>query len=333
MYWFKSFLISIVLSSGLLAPCVALCVDTTDKSKPLRAERPSHYYVEVDLPRIVQKDIIEKAVRMAKKVYPGVNADMLRLDFEKDLSEAMRSVRVSEAMGPSMGLHKGIQKVGAGCSLTSWEYEGVSASELPVGVKLLERTNPVDMEEAKKIADGVLSCLIPNAKERKNFEMVDSIKSPWRDIYGFWWKYKWSDSLEGSGRSVRVTIREKDGLVLNASISAPLEEPAIPFEVILEEAREKVYGVRRKDMRLAEIHHFADRRLVWEHADDKGTYIKDHCIWDAMTGELLYSVVLNGGTYHRPYRNPTFYSYPTEEEVKAMVEKLIEKQVEELEEK
>ena len=53
--------------------------------------------------------------------------------------------------------------------------------------------------------------------------------------------------------------------------------------------------------------------------------------WDAMSGELLFSKVLHGGTKKKPYQNPRYFSEVNDAVIKRNLETLIRDRVTELE--
>ncbi len=326
----------LLLIIGLVLMQSTIPVYAASKRKPLKRDQPAGYYVEVKIPEIVQEDLIKRVVNLSAKVYPRVDSDLLRLDIEKYLSNKCEIV-VYKSSGPYLNIPPGSQKVSCGCSLYSWENVGVGAKEPPAGVNVRELDKPLPLEEAEKIAKVVFERLVPDPEQKDNLNMTTWGEPEHIDFFIFRWSEKMLKQPAGE-RTVSVTVRKKDGLVKNASVShrQPREEPNISYDNIVEIASEEIENFRAKYLKLVYRDRFADRRLVWEYSIDKPTegYVDDLTRWDAMTGELLYSELdqhkrENG----KPYMNPDFYSFPTEEEVKAMVEKLIEKRVEELEEK
>ena len=55
--------------------------------------------------------------------------------------------------------------------------------------------------------------------------------------------------------------------------------------------------------------------------------------WDATTGDLLYSMVLHGGTPEKPYQNPKYFTEVNDEVIKRNIDMLIKDRVAELEKK
>ena len=73
--------------------------------------------------------------------------------------------------------------------------------------------------------------------------------------------------------------------------------------------------------------------LVWDFGTPRDGPPKDRTFWDAITGELVYSMILDGGTGHLPYKNPRYYSAVNDDVIKRNIEKLIKDRVSELEKK
>ena len=84
---------------------------------------------------------------------------------------------------------------------------------------------------------------------------------------------------------------------------------------------------------LENCHYHGRRTTIWMYKKNvpSGGYYRDYTKWDADTGALIYSEVLQGGERNSPYLNPAYYSRPTKKEIRVTVEELVKKRAEELE--
>ncbi len=108
-------------------------------------------------------------------------------------------------------------------------------------------------------------------------------------------------------------IRRSNGLVLRCEWNALRLRPAVPYEKIVEMAKaagrtEHAVG-RRNDIVLQTHYYGGVGTLIWEFVTPPGPggARQDDTWWDATTGELIYSMVLHGGTPDKPYRNPQYF--------------------------
>ena len=84
-----------------------------------------------------------------------------------------------------------------------------------------------------------------------------------------------------------------------------LPVPKIPVEAIARRARSAIKGFQEGRLQLVRHYYACVETLVWlyEVPPPPMGAPEDRTLWDATTGRLLYSVVLNGGTPGKPYRS------------------------------
>jgi len=261
------------------------------------------------------------------------------------MREAQR-FRISKAMGVTWTVQE--DEVGlAICSKFPWGREVLFwTPNLPKGVDAKPLSEPLSKDKAKTVAKGFLKRLYPNLSERKRFKYSESGYGMVRknEIHRFVWISQPKQS-SASTESILITVRRKDGLINGIRITSQEEVTTkITREAILKRAKKQIKGFNPEYLRLDTLYYYTSVATVWEYVvppsgtgrnAPPGTAIeggvsKDRTIWDANTGKILYSEVLNGGTCDKPYRCPEFFFEPTKEAVTARLRKLIEKQTAEL---
>jgi hypothetical protein len=291
--------------------------------------KENEYKIGVKVPDIVEKDLIERAVKLAKKVYPDVDSDLLRLDYKKYLTSDDCKVTITRATGPYLIFPEGDQKVASGSSPVLWENIGVRTKEkLRIAQGKIEN-GEITKDQAIEFAKTIYPSLLPLLETKSEMKMVvEDSDLGWYEVR---WEIRNEKTYKTENGSVGVIIRKSDGALIGSSVIYPLEEPKISFEDIIKIAEKEIPGFRKEYLALNQKYHFADRRLVWFYGIPNLGYYKYRTYWDANKGEVLYSEFLKGGELNKAYMNPNFYRNPSENEVKEMVEELLKKRAEELE--
>lgn len=292
---------------------------------------PSKYFVHVEVPDILRDQIVERASEFASKVYRGVDAEKLREDLLKSFPDGTLVVEVIVGLGPRVTIPAGSQGIRFGLAFPYLAQMHTGAFENPP--KARKPINALNLSEAraKRASEIVLSWLVSDAEERSEYKLKRWAKIRKRPRYGARWVLDSSSEHEGGGTEIGMGIDTESGRVTGVSIRRAFKKPKISYDDIVSKAEKEIPNFKAKHLSLTVKHHFADRRIVWRYADVRPTYIKNETWWDANTGELLYSRVLNVEEPGKEYMNPNFYSYPKEDEAKVMVEELIKKRAEELE--
>jgi len=316
-----------VMSFGLLFHPRGSCEETP---KPPRKLQDWEVYLKV--PEIVQRDLYEKALKLALMVYKDADNEEIR--------EVCRSsfLKDFQIVGPMKGIEPPV--VGGGESpwvRTSfpWPDEvSVGTEQVPRGLAFKSRDEPISLNEAKDVSYSILSRLCKDANEAKDFKLKYSIETQDRT---FWivWNRNIPGDLVGAVRSVVFLIRKPDGLVTRVSRFAQIRKPKISFAEISGVARKSGLNSWLSDITLESRNLGGRLRLVWRYEtppSEGGSGPNDTTFWDANTGELLCSMVLHGGTPEKPYGAETIYKEAKQEDYIPNLQEQIRLRVKELEE-
>ena len=212
----------------------------------------------------------------------------------------------------------------------------LNARRPPPGVVPEKLEKPLTLVEAEHRARRVLARITGDAARANRFELTDSgeVQDDWDD-FAF---CEHADArLHYLLAYVRVNLRRSDGFVTLCDWRTYRLRPKVPYEKVVEMAKAAGRtGDRTDDIVLYTHYNAGIGTLTWDYRippdpDRGGITARDETWWDAMTGELIYSVVLDGGTGHTPYKNPKYFPAVNDELIKHNLEKIIKDRAAELE--
>ncbi len=302
-------------------------LDTPDSHRKLHRGE-----VLTEVPEGIQRDLYNKAIQFVRKVYPDMDEEVLRDRCSRQFLQDRCVVRgMHSAMGPKVGF---AGRPGVGLSFPAGDRVSLGTEEVPPDVRLEKLEKPLKLKEAEQLAIRVLTRLLANPRDVTRFKMINSGESRMDQLYYFDWREAKTEPFRKAGKTIRIMVQKNDGLIQCVRVTEALPDPKIRFEDIAKTAAGVTPGFKSKHLYLTQRHQAGMGRLVWRYAvppKPQGWYT-DVSMWDAMTGELLYSEVSKGGKPDKPYRNPAFYTELTEESKQRNVEELIKRRVAELQE-
>lgn len=285
----------------------------------------------IDVPKVIQKDLYEKAVQAVLRVYPKVNEDALRDGYSKCFMRSPWVVsHVYGTQGPVGTCNAGPN---VEVSFPVGDRIFLYAYDLPPGITPKKLKEPLTQKGAEKLAQDVVLHLFPDAKGIGDFTLLYSGKPASRNVCFFEWQESRPRIGQATGTGARVEIGLDDGLVHHCRLLPSLPEPKVASDSIHAIAQQSLPKFNPEHLSLRKFYYAGQGRLIWYYAVPpipKG-HETDVCYWDANTGKLLYSEVLNGGTYDKPYRDPEFFVEQNEESFRRNIEEAIKKRVAELE--
>ena len=202
-----------------------------------------------------------------------------------------------------------------------------------------ELGKPLTLEGAETRARRVLERLVGGPEQARRFELRES-----GEAQHDWDGFRFVEFAQSSGNpalaGVYFHVRRSNGFVERCELNEVRLRPKVPYEKVAELA--KAAGrtgrrtVRTDDIVLKMHYRGGLGTLTWDYRTPPppgGGMPLDETWWDAMTGKLVYSKVLHGGTPEKPYQNPKYFPELNDETIKRNLEKLIKDRVAELEQK
>jgi hypothetical protein len=287
------------------------------------------------VPKSIQDDFYRSACVFLESVYPDIDKDWVRKECGESLLRERygllrlqypRSARVRVSVKGTMRMDLAFP----------WcDFIEMGANRAPPGVVPEVLQEPLALRDAEARARGVLGRVVGGAESASRFELTRSDVA--QDDYDH---FEFVEFAKSSARialtRVSVNVRRSNGFVQRCNWSAFRLRPKIPYEKVVEMAKAagRARG-RTDDISLYMSYNGGVGTLVWEFVTppEPGGATTDDTWWDAMTGELVYSKVLDGGTGHKPYKNPKYFGKVDDDQIKRNVEKLIADRVAELEKK
>ncbi len=289
---------------------------------------PLHFDVRLDVPESVRKRLREYAASLCLSVYPNAKPTIVLEDCEASFLQEEYGVRVARARGPEFRFTLKSTGIRLSGSFPHGRVLAMGVDRPPPGVALKNPGHAMGMQEAKRVADDVAARLGEEFLGRATLDMSKSGYSHLDETYYFDWIEKVPKHLQHCGRTVHVEVRNEDGLVTYVRVMSRTERPEVPFERAVANANRaaanSTHGFSADRVFLDVAQYFTKRKLVWCYAVPAvpGGGPRDVTKWDAVTGRVLYSEVLSGGTEERPYRDPDFFAVPTESSVKRDIERM-----------
>ena len=321
--------LTLVSSTWLLA----LPVFSEETPKPPRKLEKGEVYISV--PKLIQQDLHDRAVDLAKSVYPDVDKEVIRKVCSEAFLKDCYHFQYLDALAitPCVGVPG---SPGVGSDFPWPERVSVHTEHLPPGVVLKPRDKPLTVGEAKEISYMVLTRIVKQPNDVKQFQLEYSGESRPDNVFEFNWARKKTEHKADRYLWYGIVVREQDGLVTRVDQHLPIRKPKISSAEISSLAKKSGLNGWLSDIRL-ESRNFGGRlRLIWRYESpptiDGGGGPNDTTIWDADTGEILLSMRLNGGTPDKPYGEEGFYRPAKEEDYIPNLQEQIRIRVKELEE-
>jgi len=284
-----------------------------------------------EVPEAIRKDLYEKAVRFVLDVYPNVEREVLRKNYSKCFLHSSWLInQMHSTQGPVRSCTEGPD---VEIAFPAGDRIFLHAYNIPPGITPKKLKKPLTQDEAEKLARPILLRLFSGAKGVGDFRLLNSGKPASRDVYYFEWQDARPRAGQALGQSARIEIRLDDGFVHHARLVPGLPTPRVSRGAMETTAKDSLRGFVSEYLTLEKVYHAGKGRLTWYYAVPpvpRGSPT-EVCRWDANTGELLYSEVLNKGTHDKPYRNPSFYTAENEEVFRRNIEEAIKARVAELE--
>ena len=201
----------------------------------------------------------------------------------------------------------------------------------PPGISPEKLEKPLTLEDAEVRARRVLAVMAGGADRARRFQTTTSGGA--QDGYDFF-TFEEFAGPPGHYALARccIDIGRSDGSVQRCEWSAERLRPKIPYAKVAEMAQAAGRkGNRDDDIELNPIYEEGVETLLWLFRTPPppgGGEPRDSTSWDAMTGELAGSYVLNGGTPEKPYRNPKYHAAENKDEtVDDTIQRNIEKSI------
>jgi hypothetical protein len=330
----KRSIFSLTTFSALALLHIAAAAEEPTFPRPWLLTEDERYFV-APVPKIVQQDMYEAACRFLEAVYPDVDKVWVRKECGDGLLKDEYSLGrflswpwpPTVRFGSTAAVEVEMNLPCGACTLES--------RQPPPGVVLEKLESPLSLADAEIRARRVLARLVGDVERARRFKLIDS-----GEAQDNWDDFSYSEPADGalhySAAFAYMRVRRSDGLIERADFGAHLPPPKVSYEKVAEMAKAAGRsGNRDDDIVLVTLYHGGIGTLTWHfrtppHSVGVPT---DETWWDAMTGELVYSMVLDGGTGHKPYKNPKYFSEVNDEVIKRNIDKLIADRVKELEKK
>ncbi|MDK1030386.1 MAG: hypothetical protein QGD94_00090 [Planctomycetia bacterium] len=310
------------LSALLLAvphPCGAGGKDAENKL-------PVMYQMRIKLPEIIRKDLTRRVLKLARQTYPKVNAEQVRVDMEKLLMPETYNVRIDASVGPSVFFPSGGKtNISVSMSFPRGQPLGIGTHDSFTARVVTTPDKPLSLDAAKAIANGAYARIVPDVTERARFSLTSAELWEAMGGYNFIWIDDRSGEKGGTRRTVNITVQKGNGIISQTGLMQ-LPAPKVSRKQMSETAAKSIKDFNEKHLWLDIHYYYSAQTLVWiyEVLPTKDGPARERSIWDATSGEILYSEILNGGTGKKPFRSDKFYFEPTAKAVKNILMKSIE---------
>ncbi|MDP6379760.1 MAG: hypothetical protein QF662_00325 [Phycisphaerae bacterium] len=301
--------------------------------KPKRPAFQDQYDIRLNIPKVVRRNLTDRVQYLAMKTYPDAVPEQVHADIEKVLmTSSSYNLRVSRDMGTSLFIPPG-GKTNISISISfpaAWQM-GVGTRDPFTGKRITTPDKPLSEEKAQRVAKAAMRRLFSNDTERERFKEA---KAEFWEAFGNY-RFLWvDDSLAQKGggkRIVTIVVQKNDGIIAGEGISR-LTAPKVSQKEITEVAAKAISGFKATNLWLGVHRWYSAEALAWHYAepDPKKGRQKGLTVWDAQTGKVLYSEILEGGKADKPYRSKEFYFEPTLKAVKGRLQKAIDARVKEL---
>jgi hypothetical protein len=286
---------------------------------------------QATVPEIVQKDVYQSACKFMESVYPDIDKDWMH----KRCGDALMKDRYGllELQYPRSARVRVRVKATIQMDLAfPWcDFIEMGANRPPPGVVPEVLAKPLTLEEAEVRARRTLTRVVGDAQIASRFKVTSSGQAQ-QD-------YDWFN-LDQFAQSpahyplthVYIDVRRSDGFIQRCNWDTVRLRPTFPYEKVAEMAKAAGRtGHSNDDIMLGMSFNGGIGTLVWEFCPPPEAGLGSvHTQWDAMTGELVYSQVLHGGTAEKPYENRKYCRQLDDEAIKRNIEKMIAERVEEL---
>ena len=293
------------------------------------------------VPEIIQKDLYQSACRFLEGVYPDIDKDWMRKECGKALlKDRYGLLRLHRAIWPAMVPVLNTDTFKMDMAFPWCDVVEIEALRPPPGVSPEKLEKPLTLAEAEVRARRVLAVMTGGPDRARRFEAT--VSGGRRAGYDY---FIFEEFANPPGRYALahacIDIRRSDGFVQRCEWSAERLRPKISYEKAAEMAKAAGRkGNRDDDIRLAPYYNGGKETLLWAFCTPPppgGGMPQDDTSWDAMTGELVFSMMLHGGTPQKPYYNAKYTAEIKDETkddvIQRNLEKVIRQRVAELEEK
>jgi hypothetical protein len=284
------------------------------------------------VPEIIRKDMYRAACEFIEKVYPQIDKEWIRKGIgARLLKDRFGLIRVHNSWPPMVcvRIDGTIEMVMA---FPDYHTIELRANRRPPGVTGEELKQPLTLNGAETRGREVLRRLVtPNQAPR--FILFDSAEAQFD--YDYVSLVQFSDSSRHVGlASADFHVRRPDGFIARCNWTEERVRPLVPYEKAVDLAKEipNRPGLMRT-ICLIRRYRGCVGTLVWIYyaPNSRGAGLKDETWWDAMTGKLVFSEVLGGGTPQKPYENPKYFPKLDDDVIKRNIERLIKDRMAELE--
>jgi len=295
-------------------------------------------YCAVPVSSIVQRDMYEAACGYLEKVYPDIDKEWMRKECGSALLQDRYPVfRADRGFWPSARAGtEGLVRL----EITfPWHDRFLlDARKPPPGAVLEKLSKPLTLADAEGRARVVLARVLADPNRARRFSLERSGEAQ-NNYYYFDFRERGDPSLHYILGNAYVEVRRSDGFIRECDLRTQRLRPKVPYEKVVEMAKAAGRtGDRTDDIVLYTHYNGGIGTVTWDYGtppDMKmgGVAPVDETWWDATSGELLFSMVLRGGTPEKPYKNPKFFTEVNDEVIKRNLAKLIADRVTELEKK
>jgi HEAT repeat protein len=305
---------------------------------------PSDRAFTAKVPKIVQQDMQQAACKLLQEIYPGIDIEWVRKECGKTLlqNEFTFTPVNRNWSPPEVHIHsEGIFDLTMDfprCDNFRLSTLFRSGPGKPPPGAAVKPEKPLTVAKAKDIAYGLLGQVTGDARRAQRFTVEEAGEAQMDFDFVTLVEHAHAPRPYPTGR-FDISIGRANGLITMCNYwSVADRQPKVPYEKVAEMAKAAGRKYERgDDIVLREIIHRAGVGiLTWDFRTPPppgGSEPFDDTVWDATTGELLYSKVLDGGTGHAPYENPKYYGEVSDDVIQRNLEKLIRDRAAELEKK
>ena len=289
----------------------------------------------MSVPKIIQQDMYAEACRYLGKVYPDVDKQWVRTECAKVfLKNRYGLMRLQYPWPPTVRIQTKAT-IQMDVAFPDCRTVLLGARRLPPGVVSEELEKPLTLDLAQERARRVLDRFIGDLERAKSFKAVLSGEAQANyDCFRF---VEFADSSDRIPLTAFVFhVRRSDGFIQRCDWYGDPIKPKIPFEKVAKMAKAIPKGEGRSGELRFDMQYRAGLGTpmwIYEVPALPGGWPTKTTWWDATTGDLLFSVVLRGGTAEKPYQNPKYFTAVTDAVIQRNIEKLIKDRVAELEKK
>ena len=297
----------------------------TERDEPMR---------QASVPGIIQTDFYRSACKFLESVYPDIDKDWMHSECREALLKDRYSLLELQYPRSARARISVKGTLRMDIAFPCCDFIELGANQPPAGVLPEKLERPLTLKEAEAHARRVLARVVGGSESERRFEVTESAEA--QDDYDH---FDFVEFAQSSARypltRVSVNLRRSNGFVQRCNWSAFRLRPKVPYEKVAEMAKAAGRtGNSNRDIMLYMTYNGGIGTLVWEYyTARRGTTSLDDTWWDAMTGELVYSKVLDGGTGRTPYNNPKYFGKVDDDQINRNVDKLIADRVAELEKK